>query len=204
MKCAWGSNNASTLDAVALPVVAHDVAVVKVWIMWPITTTKVALALAAATAVACVAVGVWSYRTGHERGAAAVQQKWDAERAAIAAAQAEELMKARQREKALTEALDKQRLERRREVDRITAEYRRAIDGMRERPDRQGDGGVSDPATAGTGPTANCTGAQLYRSDAEFLVGEAARADQLRVALQQCKAAYDEVRQALAKPYEAR
>ena len=165
--------------------------------MWPITTTKAALALAAAMVAACVAVGVWSYRTGYERGAAAVKQQWGAERAAIAAAQAEELMKARQREKALTEALDKQRLERRREIDRITAEYRRTIDGLRERPDRPGDGGVPDSAAAaGTGPAASCTGAQLYRPDAEFLVGEAARADQLRVALQQCKAAYDEVREA--------
>lgn len=155
---------------------------------WTTRMTAV-LALVVAMALACAGVGVWSYRTGHERGAAAVKQQWDAERAATAQAQAEEMMKARQREKALTEALDKQRLERRREIDRITAEYRRTLDSLRERPDRPSDGGVPEGAAAGVG----CTGAGLAGPDAAFLAGYAADAARTQAALQQCVAQYNEV-----------
>jgi hypothetical protein len=148
------------------------------------------LALVVAMALACAGVGVWSYRTGHERGAAAVKQQWDAERAATAQAQAEEMMKARQREKALTEALDKQRKERRREIDRITAEYRRTLDSLRDRPTvRAGDTGVPEGSTAGVG----CTGAGLSRDDAEFLVWYASEAARVQAALEACVAAYKRV-----------
>lgn len=160
---------------------------------WTTRMTAV-LALVVAMALACAGVGVWSYRTGHERGAAAVKQQWDAERAATAQAQAEEMMKARQREKALTEALDKQRKERRREIDRITAEYRRTLDSLRERPDaRASDGGVPEGAAAGVG----CTGAGLAGPDAAFLAGYATDAARLQLALDQCQAAYDQVREIL-------
>jgi hypothetical protein len=152
------------------------------------------LALVVAMALACAGVGVWSYRTGHERGAAAVKQQWDAERAATAQAQAEEMMKARQREKALTEALDKQRKERRREIDRITAEYRRTLDSLRDRPTvRAGDTGVPEGSTAGVG----CTGAGLSRDDAEFLVWYASEAARVQAALEACVAAYKRVEEAV-------
>jgi hypothetical protein len=121
-----------------------------------------------------------------------VKQQWDAERAATAQAQAEEMMKARQREKALTEALDKQRKERRREIDRITAEYRRTLDSLRYRPEtRAGAGGVPEGAAAGVG----CTGAGLSGPDAAFLAGYAADAARTQAALQQCVAQYNQVRE---------
>jgi hypothetical protein len=110
------------------------------------------------------------------------------------------MMKARQREKALTEALDKQRLERRREIDRITAEYRRTLDSLRERPDRPSDGGVPEGAAAGVG----CTGAGLAGPDAAFLAGYAADAARLQLALDQCKAAYDAVRQHMTRSDDQR
>lgn len=61
-------------------------------------------------------------------------------------------------------------------------------DSLRNRPDRPAGGGDVPPSPAD--PVA-CTGAQLYRSDAGFLVGESARADQLRADLAACRAAYD-------------
>ena len=58
---------------------------------------------------------------------------------------------------------------------------------LRSRADRPSDGDMSkNPST-----TVGCTGAQLYRSDAAFLIGESARADRLRIALAACQAAYD-------------
>ena len=63
-----------------------------------------------------------------------------------------------------------------------------ALDSLRSRPDRAP--GVSEA------PRADCaggTGAELSRPDAEFLVGEAARADRLRAALDACYAVLDGV-----------
>lgn len=163
--------------------------------MWMWTTrTKVAAALLAATALACAVGGAWLYRTGFTKGAASVRAEWDAERAAQLAALAEQQMKARQREKALTDALEQQRLERRREVDRIVREHQRIVDGLRNRPEaRASDGGVPEGAAAGVG----CTGQGLARGDAEFLAGYSADAARLQSALNACQAAYDEVRRAL-------
>jgi hypothetical protein len=58
---------------------------------------------------------------------------------------------------------------------------------LSKRPDRPAGGAVP----TGTADPVGCTGAQLYRPDAAFLVGESARADQLRIALDGCQAAYD-------------
>lgn len=149
------------------------------------------LALVAATALALAGGAAAVYRIGYEKGAAEVTAEWNDERAATAAAQAEEAMKARQREKALTELLEKQRLEHRREVDRIARRHAADLERLRNRPEaRAGDGGVPEGAAAGVG----CTGQGLARGDAAFLIGYAADAARLQAALAACQAAYDEVR----------
>lgn len=61
-------------------------------------------------------------------------------------------------------------------------------DSLRNRPDRPASGG--DVPQSPANPMA-CTGAGLYREDGAFLVGESARADQLRADLAACQAAYD-------------
>jgi len=60
---------------------------------------------------------------------------------------------------------------------------------LRNRPQRPAPGGGAVPGGA-SGPVA-CTGAQLYRPDAELLVGESERADGLRIQLAECQARYD-------------
>lgn len=62
------------------------------------------------------------------------------------------------------------------------------VDGLRQRPERPAQPAAAAP---GTDPVA-CTGAQLYRPDAAFLVREAGRADQLRAELAACQGAYDQ------------
>lgn len=59
---------------------------------------------------------------------------------------------------------------------------------LRNRPERPA---ASGDVPAGAAHPVACTGAGLYRSDSEFLVREAARADQLRIDLATCRAAYD-------------
>lgn len=58
---------------------------------------------------------------------------------------------------------------------------------LRNRPERPSGGDVPASPAGGVG----CTGAQLYRQDLAFLYREAGRADQLRIALERCQAAYD-------------
>lgn len=62
------------------------------------------------------------------------------------------------------------------------------LHGLRDRPGRA----VGLSANAGTGCQGG-TGAGLSREDAEFLVGEASRADKLRAALEACYAVLDGV-----------
>lgn len=71
---------------------------------------------------------------------------------------------------------------------RLSADLAAAHRELRNRPERPAGGDVPKGATAAVG----CTGAQLYRSDAAFLVGESARADKLRIDLARCQAAYDQ------------
>lgn len=148
----------------------------------------------------------YAYSKGRQSGMQEVQTLWIAERAAIREAQAEEMMKARQREEALKALLARQRKEHRNEVDRIVREYSALADSLRDRPERpaEGAGGVPASADAGTEPAAGCTGAQLYRPDGVFLAGEAARADQLRVALAACIAYTAEVERQLNRPSDER
>lgn len=75
------------------------------------------------------------------------------------------------------------------EINRIAARYAADLDGLRLRANRKpAPGGGTSPAA----PTCQgTTGAELSRPDAEFLVGEATRADTQRAALAACYGAYD-------------
>ena len=72
----------------------------------------------------------------------------------------------------------------------INTRLRADIASLRHRADPAPDlSAVSDARCAGA------TGAELSRSDAEFLVGEAARADEIRAGLAACYAVIDSTRQ---------
>ena len=157
-------------------------------------TMKGVLAQAAVTVLACAAVGVWSYRTGHENGKAAVTAEWMAERAETARATSRALERRIEVETKMRETIDADRTAYRARLAAIAADRDRLADSLRHRPERPA-GGADLPraAAAAPGPAA-CTGADLYRDDAQFLVRLAADADQLRAAVGHCRAAYDAVR----------
>ena len=69
----------------------------------------------------------------------------------------------------------------------INTRLRADLAGLRHRPERTGN----LPTVSGHS-CSGATGAELSRSDAGFLVGEAARADQTRLALIQCQKAYQD------------
>jgi hypothetical protein len=123
-----------------------------------------------------------------------IQSQWDAERAATLAAQAEELMKARQQEQALQAAVNRIRQEKQREAVRLVNDYAAVVVSLQDRPEaRAGAGGVPEGAAAGVG----CTGAGLAKRDSEFLAGYGRDAARLQLALNACQAAYDQVRESI-------
>lgn len=68
----------------------------------------------------------------------------------------------------------------------LAADVARLTRSLRDRPERPASG---VPTSAASGMA--CTGAQLYRADGEFLAGEAARANETRLQLADCRARYD-------------
>ena len=124
------------------------------------------------------------YYKGADHGRAEVQQAWDK---AYAKAQEE----ARAKEQAMQSQADRLRQEKDREIRNINARAAALSSSLRERASRAS----TVPSTAETGQaSASCTGSGLSREDAEFLAGEAARADQLRALLKQCHAQYEALR----------
>ena len=139
------------------------------------------------------AVAGGGYYSGRESGMAEVQQKWDKEKAEQYAAYAKGQEEARQREQQLQATADKLRQEKDRETRDLLARNTALANSLRDRPARPADTG-SVSSTASDRPSA-CTGKQLYREDGEFLVRLSREADDLRLALKQCYAQYDAVRQ---------
>lgn len=152
-------------------------------IPWPLLLNRYT---AGAAALALVAAGAWWYR------GELIQTGYDQAEKDLKAHYAEVARKAdagyRARERVHTEDLAN--------ISQRTADETRALAAtvagltrsLSNRPNRPPGGG--DVPTGGAGPVA-CTGAQLYRPDAEFLVWESARANQLRINLADCQARYD-------------
>jgi hypothetical protein len=101
---------------------------------------------------------------------AKVQQEWDKERAAQEAAYAQAQAEARTKEQELQANADAIRQEKDREIRNLNA--------------------LPNTTTNGSIAT-GCTGKELYRPDGEFLAREAARADELRFLLKQCRDQYE-------------
>lgn len=139
--------------------------------------------------VATAACFGWGYLWGHSRGSDTVQRAWDRARQAQIQEHDAEQLKARQREQALQDRADQIRQEKNREIADLSRRNAALADSLRNRPERPAASQTPTPASAGP-DTQSCTGRELYRPDAEFLVREAARADQIRITLAACEAAY--------------
>jgi hypothetical protein len=146
--------------------------------------------------LAVAAAGGAGLYQGHELGVAEVQQKWDKERAAQLAEHAAAQAAAREKEQELQASADLLRKDKDREIRDLNARTAALTNSLRDRPSRPTaeTSTVSSTASARCAPT-SCTGAGLSREDAQFLAGEAARADELRASLKQCHAQYQAIRQ---------
>lgn len=93
----------------------------------------------------------------------------------------------RDKEAELQAGMDKLREDKRRETAKLQRTVAALTDSLRDRPERP----ASMPEVAADGDAGRgCTGAELYRPDSEFLVGEFARAENIRLSLIQCQKAY--------------
>jgi hypothetical protein len=79
---------------------------------------------------------------------------------------------------------DKIRIEKNAQIKAINTQLVDAVSELRKRPSR----------TTETSYGKGCNGASLYAEDSEFLVREAARADEIRVGLQACYKQYESLK----------
>ena len=88
------------------------------------------------------------------------------------------------KEKANQQTADQIRKDKDAQINAINTQLFSALTQLRNRPSR---------SQYSTNVGQDGTGATLFAEDAEFLIGEAARADKLRTALTACYAQYDQV-----------
>ena len=79
---------------------------------------------------------------------------------------------------------DQIRIQKDAQIKAINNQLVNAVSELRKRPSR----------TAETSNGKGCNGASLYAEDSEFLIREAARADEIRVALDACYKQYDAIK----------
>jgi hypothetical protein len=145
--------------------------------------------------LAVAAAGGAGLYQGHELGMAEVQQKWDKERAAQEAEYAAAQAAAREKEQALQAGADQLRQEKDREIKNLNARATALSNSLRDRQERPAAEASAVPSATTNGPVATgCTGEKLYRPDGEFLAREAARGDELRILLKQCRDQYEALR----------
>ena len=97
---------------------------------------------------------------------------------------AEEIKNAREKEHQMQDATDQIRKDKDAQINAINNQLANALIELRNRPSRTNQS--SNNGQSGTGST-------LFAEDAEFLIREATRADQIRTALNACYKQYDEI-----------
>jgi len=150
----------------------------------------------AGAVIAVALAGAGGYVKGVSHGKAEVQAQWDQEKAKLATAYAAAQAAAREKEQSLQAQADQLR-EESNEKTRNASQLAAALsDSVRKRPERPAAPAASAVSSAASPscPACVCSGAELHRPDAEFLVREAARADELRIALDQCVRQYESLR----------
>ena len=114
----------------------------------------------------------------------------------IEGAYSEQLVKAYQKkadtESKLNSDLTKANKEKDEKLADANARYSDLLKRLQNRPSRST--AVATTASAGS----SCTGAELYREDGQFLAGEAARAEQVRIQRDYYYDAYERARKSLA------
>ena len=146
-----------------------------------------------------IGLGAWqSYRFGERNGQAWMRQQWQSDQLLQANQRVKDEQSAREREHQTQQRLVQIQLEGRRVQKEITKRYALDLERLRERPERPDSSASPMPSDSAT--CLGGTGSGLARGDAAFLAGYAADAARLEVALEVCRAAYEEARTTWMQP----
>lgn len=141
-----------------------------------------------------VLAGISGYTKGYQNGKGVVQQAWDKEKTAQYAQHAKALEESVEKQQQLQIGADRLRQEKDREIRDIAARNTALVNSLRDRQSRPTANSSPVSSSTSVGSSA-CTARELYREDSEVVVGIAREADEIRIALKQCYAQYNEVRQ---------
>ena len=130
----------------------------------------------------------------YTRGEIAVQTEWDAAKLQQTSSQLVAEQAARTQEQALQTKTDQLRKTQNAQIIQLGVDLDAARAAVRLLHSTPRPTDYTAPA-AGAG--AACGAASLFTEDADFLIGVAGEADQLRIAYQRCAAQYDAARSAL-------
>ena len=144
---------------------------------------------AAVLAAVLSASHLWAWQAG----SASTQAAWDAATAAQTAATLALVQDAQEKERALQAEAEKLRRAKNAQINQLATDLADALDRLRNRPSRGGEGSVPTDTGAGRG----CYPASIFREDAAVALNIAADADKLRIALTQCQTQYAKVRRQL-------
>ena len=131
------------------------------------------------------------YYKGNSAGKAEVQQLWDKEKAEQYAEYAKGQEAARQKEQELQAQADRLRRDKDAEIRNISARATALANSLQYREARPAEGSSVPLASENGSTAAGCTGAGLYRPDAEFLLREAAAGQQCQAFLRECRETYE-------------
>lgn len=145
--------------------------------------------------VGLLAILTSTHWKAYSSGAASVQAAWDAQNVFAQSEFTRLREEARDKESKLQADKESLRKAKNAQIQKLDADLADALERLRNRPERPGEGDL--PAPAGIGPDTGCTGAQLYRQDAAAFIGESRRAQLVLIDLAQCQAQYDKARQAM-------
>ena len=123
----------------------------------------------------------------HAKGSNGADTRWTAK---IEKERADATQAARETEKRWQEAANAQAKQHQARITAVRRNLDVALDGLRDRPERP----AADAKLAAADYSCG-TGITLCRADSEFLVREAARADEIRAGLDACYAYADSLRQ---------
>lgn len=148
-------------------------------------TEKIISVLAVVFAVGFVSYSGFHYvkKLGYDEAVSIYEKQKAKDKAITDAAQAQLQLKADQAAKDKQDALKA-----------ADVKYAALADSLRKRPTRPSQAGSSATARS----TGSCTGSELYREDAEFLAGEAARADKVTIERDYYYERYEDARNLLA------
>jgi len=165
--------------------------------MLPFNTLYVRLAIIAIVVSSVIGLGYTAYNNFRDNifneGANSVQIKWDAvetERSKVVAEEESKNSLAELAMKKESEAQMRLLNEKNKSLNSTVATLTREL---RNRPDRPTSTSGSDVSGNTANVNSGATGKELYRADAEFLIGEAARAEQVRNQLEYCVSKYNSV-----------